>query len=107
MKNTISGVIGSRFPAYGTKRWSSRYAKMYSSQKKGGNAVWKDIPSATRGDFRVGNAAVEWQLLPREADGAGAATSPRPGDVTESQRLEKTFRISNSNLFCWFMLGKL
>lgn len=81
--------------------------KCTAPKKKGGNAVWKDIPSATRGDFRVGNAAVEGQLLPREADGAGAATSPRAGDVTEPQRLEKTFRISNSNLFCWFMLGKL
>lgn len=85
MKNPVSGVIGSRFPAHGTKRWSSRHAKMYSAQKKGENADWKDIPK----DFRDGNAAVKWQLLPRKADGTGAPTSERPGRCNRTTKAGK------------------
>lgn len=89
MKKTILGVIGSRFPAHGTKRWSSRYAKMYSSLKKGGEMLFGKTFQGYLGVFRGGNAAVKWQLLPRREDGTGAPNSVRSGRGSGATKVGK------------------
>lgn len=76
-------------------------------KKRGKNAVWKDIPSTSRGVLGLGMQQLSGSCCQRKQREQGLQPHPDLGDVTEPQRLEKTFRISNSILLGWFILGKL
>lgn len=63
--------------------------KCTAPKKKGEKCCLERHSKYKQRGFRAGNAAVKWQLLPKEAEGTGAPTSPRPGRCHRATKVGK------------------